>query len=190
MIFASDPKLDPWETRIVKIFVTIFMQINLTNIHPQGAWERARKTTQQSFRAPNATKENKSISRKASNFSIAWFGRKAKTENIIIKYDLYDLSDFKIGQRDVLRINFAVGKSQPRLTFVSGRGERLSTIDSIWSERLADARSNGEWEIWREIKIAIVIDSQLSQQIEAKIKWKRSFKNKSDLKWFVAFMFR
>lgn len=59
------PQLDPWESRIVKIFVTILMQINLTNA-------RALRLS-----PPSATKENKSISGKASNFSIA---TKATTE--------------------------------------------------------------------------------------------------------------
>lgn len=49
--------------RVVKIFVTIFMQISLTNTHPRGALGTISRY---------ATKpRNKSISRKARNFSIA-----------------------------------------------------------------------------------------------------------------------
>lgn len=92
-------ELDPWESRIVKIFVTISMQINLTNAHPQGARE------QQSFVSSQSRhkRTNQFLVKPAISQSLGSIV-KAREKNIIIKRDL---SDFKIGQRDVLRINFA-----------------------------------------------------------------------------------
>lgn len=94
--------LDPWESQIVKIFVTIFMQISLTNAHPQGAWER--REPRITIRAPIATQKNKSISRKMLAISQSWNHRRRGEKKI--SFIKRDLSDFKLGQRNVLRINF------------------------------------------------------------------------------------
>lgn len=95
---------------------------------------------------PIATKENKSISRKASNFSIASKTTTKQRRNIIIKCDL---SDFEIGRPNVLRISFV------QVEHWHSVDARFNTIDSIWSRRIKPEK----------LKLSgarVVIDSQLT----------------------------